>query len=332
MNKHFVLVVFSLLLVGPFGAFSQVRLNAHVGNWIALSSYKGSMTEGAYASELHIDRIDRRIQNWSLYIRLSQPMTNSEGKVFDPARVKIRINNPNPPAPTLQEIGTNDTPIPLSFSDMPIIANSMTPLPVGGYYRQWNFTYDIIIDGGAYLEKVKSWQNYNMQLTFTLVDGEGKLVAESTTLGSFQVYPQDQLPVEPTYSIQINGSARDGVLEFRTLSDYVNGVSQNYFNGLTITSTTPYALQVKALTPNLTSVNNSLPVNAVNLRITDANGTLGGEVALSDQLQTVFNGINSNNLPRSFDMRYFTKPNDERMLQAKPDSYKTTLMYTLIPQ
>lgn len=332
MNRQLKLFVLLLLMMGHFGAFSQVHLNAYFDNWIAVHSYKGSTTGRAFVSSLHLNGSGRPVQNWSLYIRLVQPMTNWEGKVFDPSHVKIRINNPSAPAPTLQEMGTSNTPIPLSFSNTPVIVNSQAPLNAQGNYAQWDFTYDILIDGGAYLDEVKSWQNYNMQLNFTLVNAEGELVSQSTAMGTFQVYPQDQLPTEPTYSIQINGSARDGLLEFRTLSDYVNGVSQNYANGLTITSTTPYALQVKALNPNLTSLNNSLPVSTVNLRIIDANGTLGGEVALSDQLQTVFNGINANNLPRSFDMRYFTKPNDERMLQAKPDLYKTTLMYTLIPQ
>ncbi|WP_118195333.1 hypothetical protein [Albibacterium indicum] len=312
--------------------FSQVRLNAHNSAWISNYSYQGSVTDAAFRTEFHFGNKRINYPNWSLYVRLAEPMRNSEGKVFDPSRMKIRIIDPTSPTPALQEIGTNSVQIPLGLSNIPVISKAQVPLATNSDYQYWLFSYDIFIDGGAYLDALKSWQNYNIGLIFTLVNAGGQILAESTARATFQIYPQDQLPVEPTYAIQINGQARDGVLEFRNVIDYVNGVSQTYPGGLAITSTTPYTVQVRALSPNLTSADNLLPVNTVSLSITEGSGSVGGTIVLSENLQTVFNGINSTSQARTFDIRYFTKPNDERMLRVKPDSYQTTLMYTLIPQ
>ena len=71
----------------------------------------------------------------------------------------------------------------------------------------------------------------------------------------------------------------------------------------------------------------------MSLEIRDPNNSgVGGTIALSENAQTVFSATNSTNNPRLFNIRYFTQPNDERMMNAEPANYETTLMYTLVPQ
>ena len=146
-----------------------------------------------------------------------------------------------------------------------------------------------------------------------------------------QIQPNDSPPNEPSYGIQVNGNAREGLLEFRSISDFVNGVSITYKDGLSISSNTPYAVQVKTLTSNFESGNNVLPVNIVSLNIKSSDNSINGNVVLSESTQTVFTGINKSK-QNLFDIRYYTQPNDERLLKVNPDNFRTTLVYTLIPQ
>src|SRR5690606_8492737 len=112
---------------------------------------------------------------------------------------------------------------------------------------------------------------------------------------------------EPVYSIQVNSNAVNGNLEFKSISDYVNGVSQTYTNGLSVVSNTPYALQVKAQSSAFASLNNSIPLNTVSLNLKAANNnSVAGTVQLSNAEQTIIGSvINSGTQPRAFDIRYF---------------------------
>ena len=194
--------------------------------------------------------------------------------------------------------------------------------------------FDVIIEGGSYLENLSSWNQYSMALTFSVLRAnQATVLTESSTDALMRIRPNDTPPSGPTYGIEIKSNARNGLLEFKTITDYVNGVSQTYDNGLSIVSTTSYAVQVRSLKTNFESGSNTLPVNAVSLEIKDPNNSgVGGTIPLSENAQTVFSTTNLNNQARLFNIRYFTQPNDERMLQAKPASYETTLMYTLVPQ
>src|SRR5690606_11892043 len=120
----------------------------------------------------------------------------------------------------------------------PIIPNSQYAIRTGSQHlnnNQLRFSFDIIVEGGSYLEQLKSWQNYVMNMEFTFTSS---VVNPSKTnrVIQFQIHPDDTPPIAPTYGIQINSNARNGLLEFKTLSDYVNGVSQTYPNGLLVTA------------------------------------------------------------------------------------------------
>lgn len=221
---------------------------------------------------------------------------------------------------------------------MYIINRSSFPLRNGSneYYKKYTFDFDILIEGGDYLENLKTYSQYILSLTFSVLGANDKPLTESTSQVGMQIYPTDMPPTEPTYGIEINSNAKNGLLELKSVTDYVNGVEQVYENGLTIISKTPYQVQVRSLTSYFEADNNlTLPISTVRLQIQDPNNSgVGGTITLSEGLQTVFNATNQGNgkKPRDFNLRYFTQPNDERMINAKPASYKATLMYTLMPQ
>lgn len=324
-------MVWAIVFANNSLLFGQVVANAQ-GGFVSLNSYSGSVTPNAYGLQIHLYGPNINVANWSMMVRVLEPVKNGEGKIMDPSKISLRINNISGNGPTLQEIGTNNAPVPLSFVETPIFRNSQAPLRTGPleHYKQMLFSFDVIIAGGSYLEALKSWSNYGLSVMFVLRDVHDQLISQSSHTLQMQLYPTDTPPTEPTYSMHINNNARDGILEFSSINDYVNGVSQTYSNGLSVVSNTPYAIQVKTLTPSFESAQQSMPVNYVSLQL--SSGNLSGTIALSENPQSVLTGLNSTSQPRLFDIRYFTQPNDERMLKLMPDTYRATLIYTLIPQ
>ena len=162
------------------------------------------------------------------------------------------------------------------------------------------------------------------------------MITEASASVQMQIYPADMPPSGPTYGIEVNSNARNGLLNLKSVTDYVNGVEQVYENGLSITSKTDYQVQVRSLSSNFEADHNmTLPISTVSLQIQDPKKSgVGGTITLSENTQTVFSASNPGNgkKPRDFNLRYFTKANDERLINAKPASYQTTLMFTLVPQ
>lgn len=319
--------------------FAQITLNNGGGTgYMSVQTYNGVEFKSHYILQIDINGTNQNLANWELVVRVDRPIRNSEGKTLDPSKVSLRLNSiSGNGAPTIQDIGATIRPIPLSLAETPIIENSRAQLATGPteYHKQIRISFDIIIAAGSYLEALKSWQNYNMNLLFSLRKNSKQVVSQTIREFQMQIYPAGVPPIDPVtpqLGIQVNSSARNGLLEFKSISDYVNGVSQSYERGLSITSNTPYSLQVKAVSANLVSNNNTLPINTVSLSIQETdNPAVGGVIILSENNQTVFNALNTGTQARLFDIRYFTNPNDQRMLNAKPANYQTTLTYTLIP-
>lgn len=314
---------------------AQVTSQAY-SEWVKLDSYKGSVTSAAFKYIIHIGKKEIEYEDWSMMVRANPLITNSEGKNIDPSRFSIQLRNVKG-GPKLKDFEAITKPIPLSFNDQYIIPKSEEELESeDDYYQQWVFEFDIIIEGGAYLDEFKSWNQYLMSLTFSVKDKRGIMITEANANVRMQIYPLDMPPFEPTYGIEVNANARNGLLEFKTVTDFVNGVEQVYENGLSIISKTDYQVQVRSLTNNFEADNGmTLPISTVSLQIQDPQkSSVGGTIVLSENSQTVFNATNPGNgkKARDFNLRYFTKPNDERMINAKPASYRTTLMFTLMPQ
>lgn len=301
-------------------------------DYVDIQSYAGGLVkENAFGFRIHIEG-PINIPNWSLKVRVLQNI-NYKGKVFDLSKIRIKINKITGDGYTFQSIGTSNPEIPLSLADVFIIQNSQKPINESGY-KQIYFSFDIYVDGGSYLQEFKSWDNHPFDLFFSLEKASGPISSNKTNGARLRINPSGTPPVEPIYSIQVNSDATNGKLEFKTISDYVNGVSQTYTNGLSVISNTPYALQVKAHSIEFESLDSSIPLNTVNLNLKAANNSaVAGTVQLSNASQTIIGSvINSGTQARAFDIRYFTSPNDTRLQNAKPDTYKTTLIYTIIPQ
>src|SRR5690606_26065172 len=191
----------------------------------------------------------------------------------------------------------------------------------------------ILVDGGIYLEALKSWQEYNLNVVFSLRNRQNQVITSYPASVRMQIHPDDLPPTGPTYSIQINGTANDASLDFNSVAHYANGVSKTYNSGLSVNSSTNYSIQIKTLTSDFQATSTSVPVSTVQLNLKQVGTIKEQTVTLAPNLQTVLGNLAPTGAqPQLFNIRYFTLPNDARLLNAKPDTYKATIMYTLIPQ
>ncbi len=332
--KKWLFLIFYLASAGA--AFAQFTTQAHNTGWVEVQSYNGVTAQEGKIIRFHLNNNTSIPAGWSLLARLNGPVTNSENMNFPIDKIKLKIHKIETQSgtpPTIEQIGANNSAVPMSLFNVGLIPNSPLLLQPPQFYEQYVLFYDIIVEGGAYLTNYKSWQNYTLNFIFTVIDQSNTVISNASSSIQMRIYPNDNPPIEETYSLSIQGSAKNVNLEFKTMQDYTQGVQIEYPNALSVISNTDYVLSVRASHPEMYSQNNSLPVDAIKLSIQDANDTnIQGTITLSAFEQPILTTGNPSLQPRLFDLKYFTTPNDPTIIQAPSDNYSTTLFYTLTPQ
>ena len=268
---------------------------------------------------------------------VSGVITNGN-KNFPAEKIKFQFNNvtstrPNddgiiPSASNLQAVTAL---IPLQFSETFLVPNSTFDLQVGNYFSM-NLGYDVLVEAGAYLEEYRSWQNYRVNLKIDFYNDKYWFDSKQVYF-DMQIWPNDQPPGGPEYGISVDPSASNVLLEFKTAADYANGVSKTYPRAFSTTSTTPYDVQVHALSSELSSPSSqTLPVSAINLTVKDHESQAQtGNVNLSSTRQTVLMG-NSHTTPKYFDVQYSTQAGDMRFFNKSYEQFNGTIIYSIIPR
>ncbi|MCP1994754.1 hypothetical protein [Flavobacterium sp. HSC-61S13] len=330
-------IIFSHFLF-TIGVQAQIDINTYSDGYISVNSYNGVTASNWTTVQVNLNG-NSNLENWTLTARVSSPIRNSEGKTFPFDKIAMRINHIEGSiqgvTPSITSIGADPNPIIMQLSDVNLIQNSPLKLKTpAGTYNQIKIVYDIIIQGGAYLQELKSWQSYPFHCVITLKNAAGGIVHQGTINNyNLQIVPSDNPPIENTYSIETSINSRNSFLEFNTLADYVNGVKVQYNNALKVISSTPYSIQVRSTSNQLTASRSELPISVIQLSLIDSktSGTLGN-LELSSYYQTLYQSPAAAKQARYFDLKYWTKARDQRLLEVKPDTYSTTLIYTLTPQ
>lgn len=348
-NKLLIFVV----VIFVIGLFSLEQLSAQVtsqaySNWISLDSYKGSVTKEAFKYMIHIQYENKNETNeleyedWSMQVRVNRSIVNSEGKTIDPSRISIllsRFESIPKGEPKLSDFKAIRTPIKLGYTDQYIIRKSDEEIESEDYYQQWLFVFDILIEGGDYLEEVKSWKQYPLSLTFTIKDKRGNIITEASDEKGMQIHPNDTPPSGPEFGFEVNANAS---LNFTNPEDYTKQVESNPDNSwLKVSSKKDYVVtvqtnaesfQVNRLDNN--EGNSSIQVGVVSMEIEDRESNKKGPITpLSISEKTVFNGKGKNKGSEILNVRYFITAEDARGLATKsPGQYSTTLTYTLSPK
>lgn len=345
MTKQFLkqlslysLLFLVLLSVTRIQAQSNVDINTYSSGFINVNSFNGITIPNHTKIQINL-RGNSNLENWTMTARVTSPIRNVEGKIFPADKISLRINHIEGSiqgiAPTIATIGANPNPITMQQADVNLIQNSpLKLLSPPGTYNQLVVYYDVIIAGGSYLQNLKSWKNYSFNSLITLRNASGAVVSQYTIPNyELQVMTTDNPPIENTYGLEVNIEAANSKLVLKTLTDYIHGTQIQYNNALKVTSSTPYFIQVRSTSPQLTSSQFELPVGIIKLSLIDSNTSSNVQVVdLSTSYQTIYQSRTATSAPKFFHLKYATSANEERLLEATPTTYTTTLIYTLTPQ
>ena len=355
--KNRVLVL--LFVIVSIGSLNTQKISAQLfsgiqDEWIELTSYNGYESINYYNSWIVINGNNINYPEWSLSVRLGKSMTNAEGKTIDPSKVKVRFNKfeSHGVRKTIAGMNADRSAIALSLDDRFIIRHSNEPLYHGNddYYSRYLFYFDIIIEGGSYLEDLLSNNpedandlQYPFHLIFSVLDANDNILIQSSVENQIKINPQDTPPSGPDFGFEVHA---DATLNFTAPEHYTKRVENELSNSwVNVTSkNSGYVISVKASNPNFDLIENNsgvegdstIPVKMVNVKIDEGSSgygkTTGAKSLSSTAAQTLFRG-NKNKEPQKLPVRYFiNKANAEKLATKSPGVYTTTLMYTLAPQ
>ncbi|MEY8760018.1 hypothetical protein [Chryseobacterium tongliaoense] len=339
-NKKF----FCLLLLISLNCFSQVNYSSWVNSYLQINSYNGNTNPDAYTLTL-AGNGNFNLPHWRISMRLKQPITSNDGKYTMPAN-KVSFQSvsssgqayPNP-VPTIPQIGMPLNVFLQEGQEVFLVPQSNAalynqPATPNGYYNL-QLKYSLNIIGGSYLGNYPAWVTFVAPVQFTAYDQYNNIIGKTDHNFQFQIGPLSGNPTDfPELSLKFSANAVNGSLEFKSMSDYANGVSATYSNGLIVNSNTNYQIKLKSLQGQFMSpAGNSIPLETIKLTLNSVSGKGNVyPVLLSASPQLIATGSSTQGSSVYYDIKYSTGANDERFINAKTEEYSTTLQYEIIPQ
>lgn len=336
-------------------AKAQVTFNVHGGGYFNILDYAGYVSgTDSHRFQFGLNGTNINVPNWSIKARINgqiQPTGGAQnvgGIPFPADKISFRFTRDDGNSPTLSQINAPMTPIPfVSGSEVPLIPSAQAPLLLQSpynSYKQINYYFEIVIAGGGYLDQLKNRQAnsiivYNIPITFTLYNSSGQPIGSRSVEYSIQLNQSltGNPGTTPQYSLEILGEARDGVLDFNSLSSYMNGVMVTYPDAVKVNSTTGFELSAKSQYNQFgNQTGDVLPINILNLQLEAGTDSPAGAQYPTIQLSTTPQMVMRSDIGKSSTMfmniKYSVAGNDDRLLQAKSGNYSTVLIYQLTPR
>lgn len=334
------MVLTSPLIAQTFGG--------HREGYISINNYNGNTK--VQGITLFVDGQNVvNIPNWRISAKVTSQIPVN-GKVFPADKVSLQPNitlgtaNP-PPVPSVSQIGFLPNVI-LNTFEQDLVPQSGAPLnndTQNKYYR-WEFKFNWTILGGAYLSEFQKWGEYRFNIEFRFYNGNNQLMGTAVSLDhTVQIADLGTPPVQNSFSLTVNGGARNGTLTLQSRSDYESGTNVTYNNGLTVNANSPYQVTVNASagTPYFSYGSNNIDLDVLKVQLsTNASGvTELNPVILSTGAQRLAKGPSTSNQNVNFDVGYsINLANKDKLLYAFKDkqqtetNYTTTLQYTILAQ
>lgn len=325
-------------------AFAQpVVFNSWSNNYLQVNSYSGNTANNAFTLSLAGNGVIN-IPAWKISVRLKQAVLAPNGQVFPADMINLQPTSTTGQAypdgiPGLSQIGVPPRVALQENTELFLVPRSNAPLynnpsQPNGYY-ELQLLYNLVVTGGAYLGRFPAWSTLNVPLEFKVYDGNNNLIGIREHNFQLQIAALSGTPPsELQYSIQVAPAAQNGLLEFKTAGDYINGVTATYPNALVINANTSYQVRVKSVQTDFVAAGGAtLPLNTVmvQLRTTSAAAVLS-PIWLSQAFQKIASATDGGSSPAYYDIIYATKPNDPSITEAGMLTYTTTLQYEITPQ
>ncbi|WP_313376482.1 hypothetical protein [Chishuiella sp.] len=333
--QNIILILFSLF--STF-SYSQFTINAYNGGWIPVSSSSGATVSNVGVIQLHLSG-PLNYNSWSIVARVTSPIVNSDNKVFPVEKLSFKYNTYSTQQyyaenyPTITQLGVIQNNISMSFSPVYFIKNSPLAITIpSGKYGGIQLSYDVVIEGGNYLNNLKSWNNYPIKLEFNILNEFGTVIATSSYSVEMQISPSGNYDTTPTLAITLSTAAINGELVFNTIQDYKNGVTKEYQDGLNVSSDTPYEIQVASVNEYFQSTSSdNLDLSSIKVQLKDTEtGAISNQVNLANYNQTIYSS-STKSTSKNYNIIYSTSAEDQKILNSKSGNYTTSLQYTIIP-
>ena len=202
-------------------------------------------------------------------------------------------------------------------------------------YHQLLLDLQLQVQGGVYLKQIPRWSTvaltveYNLYRRVVNTHVWGSPIATVLASTSFQVDIDPNSPgPSPVSSISVTP---DVLLEFNSISDYMNGVTKTYTEGLKVSSTVNYEVRVKSLKDKFesTTTTKTLPLDMVSLQLSGVNGAQPA-VSISTTNQLILQGTSTNGNVVEYDMIYKAKPIEDQYLKINgQETFTTQLMFEM---
>lgn len=339
MNKRLlnisVLLFFASLSYGQltFSGWSQGHLNVY--------SYNGADMSGAITLNIEYNGTYLYEPNWKISVEVVTPFEVNKNKTLS-NRIKLEPSNAiesgNYPK-RIQSIENVVQPIKpttiLENTKVYLVPSSLTELYYsnhnGGYYNL-RLLFNLILEGGSYMSNMKNTV-FNGVMLFRLHNQDDVVIGSYSCPFTVQFHNiTGTPPPENEYSISFSTEATNAMIEYSSLSDYINGKSVTYINGLTVSANTDYEIAVRSVDANFTSeTGETLPLDVVKLQLSGKDGN-GTPAFLSTGKKVVLQGQSTNAMNTSFDVTYSTGSNDLRLYNVPSINYSTQIIYEITPR
>lgn len=336
MNK--LLIITAIFFSFMYSAQSFARLSANNTGWAPVDMYAETRIKNLKVLFLEVQGSQGlQMDRWSITFRVNGPITNGI-KNFPPQKLKYQfsyltyIGAGNGTPPSASNMSLNTLQLPFQIAKSYFVQQSNYNLGINDYFSI-NLNYDVIIEGGAYLEEYSSWNNFKVNMIMELRNSIGGLMSQVPVDFDLRIMPLGTPPQTPSYGMSFDASAKNVLLEFNTANDYANGLSKTQSRAFSTFSKTGYVVRVNTLNSNLVSISDkTLPVSAVRLMVIDNQSkAVTGNVTLSTAQQKVISSV-AHTATKFFDTTYSTQPGDPTFFNKSPEQYSGTLVYTMIPQ
>lgn len=311
-----------------------------------INSYNGNSNPDAYTVTFSANG-KLNVPHWKLSARLKQNVVSEDGKYTIPSNkisfqpISTTGQSYPDPIPSISQIGAPLNVYLQESGEAFLIPNSNAalynkPETPNGYYSL-QIKYGITLIGGSYLGSFPAWIRFIAPVEFTAYGPNDAIIGRVSHDFQFQIgsITDAPPPATPELSLKVNMNAANGVLEFKTMQDYSNGTSVTYTDGLLASSNTNFQIKVRSLQNDLQSAaGNSIPVDVIHLTLattSTANQRIS-PIVLSVANQTLVQTNTDTTTSYRYDIKYFTLPQDNRLINAKSDDYTTTLQYEITPQ
>lgn len=332
-----------LLLLGARAlmpvAFSQACTSAYLAAFgtspIQFTTYNSLVNGGTAVQYVNaqINTFQAGVcPNWRLTVRATGNFSNGT-KQLDLRYTAIQFNTVAG-GPSGSAIGIPANPFVLSLSETAIIPRSNVPIDVTKY-QTYVIKYDMIIQGGNQLLVLTNGE-YQTNLVFNLYDERNNLVSTATTRVVFQVY----YSANNNTNVKLQNGANNILMQFTTPQSIANGITINIANGLSVSAYSSHQIMAKAATNRLVSTSEGMsfiPVSTIRLTLA-AVGSFGQitcfSVPLSANGQVVADNPMSDYTYQNvlYNLSFAIAGNDPNIASAKPGSYTSSLVLTLVPK